>query len=240
MNTETSPSLSPASVPRQNAERALRLALEEIVQQRRDLQIRLLSDRHIAGLAEADILIQIDDYEIRLALLDAPSGSPILNPDQLAGFRSLFEGNPSTELVVLAWTTPDLLSQKLSLQIIAYLLDHPEQMPRFLAKAAPVRDLLNRILSDHLKVWEAAMLSPHQGSASSLDLRKIFLQHLRTSLLQEKDRSFRTEEKKLAARQLSGDRELSLVSDVFEAALQGTDSQTLAGRLVQPARRGGP
>jgi hypothetical protein len=230
---ETSHSLSPAS-----GTAALRQVIEEIIQQRQDLHIRLLSDRRIAGPSGTDILMQIDDYEIRLALLDAPHGPPALAQDQLAGFRSLFEENPSTDLIVLTWTTPDLLSQKLNLQIVEYLLSRPEQMTRFLAKALPVQDLLNRILSDHLKVWEAAMISPQQSPAS-IDLRTIFLQHLNTSLLQEKERSFRTEEKKLAVQQLSRDREFSLISGVLEAALQGTDPQTLAGRLVQPARRGG-
>ena len=48
-----------------NAERILKIFSEDIVQDYPELHIRFLTDNRIAGQSGADLLMQVDDYEIR-------------------------------------------------------------------------------------------------------------------------------------------------------------------------------
>ncbi len=228
-----------AALRRINSERVLRLALEEIVQQRHDLQIRILADRRIAGQAGADLLMQIDDYEIRLALLDAPSGKPELIPDQLKHFRVIFVENPSTEAVVLTWSTEDLLSQKLNLQIVEYLRAQPGQIAAYLQKARSLPDVIADILASHMRIWDFGLETPAESSLASGDIRKLFEEHFKMILIQEREKSYKTPERKEAALQINEEKELSLLNKALEDALQGQLSSALSNRLTQLARRGG-
>jgi len=239
ISASLSSSSGEAALRRINAERVLRLALEEIVQQRHDLQIRVLADSRIAGQAGADILMQIDDYELRLALLDAPMGNLDLTIEQLEGFRSVFEENPSTEVMVLTWTTEELQSQKLNLQIIEYLKAHPEQLSRYLAKVKPLQDVIREILTDHMKVWDAVIASPTASTLAATDVRTLFERHIKTSIKAARERSYRNVERKMAALRLSEEQEISMLSSVLAEALQGMPSKYLAGRLAQLPKRGG-
>ncbi|MGE5221435.1 MAG: hypothetical protein ACM3PY_03300 [Omnitrophica WOR_2 bacterium] len=222
-----------------NTERVLHLALEEIVQQRHDLQIRVLADSRIAGQSGADLLMQIDDYEIRLALIDAPVGNPELIPGQLNGFRGVFEENPSTEVMVLTWTTEDLLSQKLNLEIIEYLIAHPDQIAFFLEKSRPLNDVIADILASHMKVWDFILEPPAGGSFASGDISKLFEDHFKKNLEMERERSFKNIERKAAALRLDEKKEISILNNALEDALQGQLARSLASRLTQFTRRGG-
>src|SRR5271157_5077653 len=118
-----------ASLRRINTERVLKLVLDDIVEQRHDVQIRVLNDHRISGSVGADILMQIDDYDIRLEILDTPDNTCRLTRDQIIRFKEIFEENPSTETLVLTWTTYDLLSIQLSLSLIDQMtLGHIDSM----------------------------------------------------------------------------------------------------------------
>jgi hypothetical protein len=82
-----------ASLRRINTERVLKLVLDDIVEQRHDVQIRVLNDHRISGDIGADILIQIDDYDIRLEILDTSDNNCRLNKEQIIRFRKIFEEN---------------------------------------------------------------------------------------------------------------------------------------------------
>ncbi len=228
-----------AALRRINTERVLRLALEEIVQQRHDLHIRLLADRRIAGQAGADLLMQIDDYEIRLALLDSPSGKPELTPDQIDRLRLVFEENPSTEAMVLTWSTEDLLSQKLNLQIVEFLRAQPEKLESYLQKARPLPDVIAEILAGYMKIWELNLEAPAGSEPASGDIRKLFEEHFKLSLIQERERSYKNPERKEAALRIDEWKELALLNETLDEALQNQLSTALSKRLVKLPRRGG-
>lgn len=228
-----------AMLRRINTERTLHLALEEIVQQRHDLQIRILADSRIVGQAGADLLMQIDDYEIRLTLLDVPSGTPQLIPEQIERARSVFEENPSTEVMVLIWTTEDLLSQKLNLETIEFLRAQPDQIPLFLQKARPLTDVIADILASHMKLWDFILESHTEGSLASGDIHKLFEEHFKKSLEMERERSYKNVERKAAALRLDEAKEFSILNKALEDAVQGQPSKALASRLTQFTRRGG-
>ena len=111
---ELKASLSEASgeaiLRRINAERLLRILAEEFVETHQAERVRVLPDSRLVGESEADLLLQIDDYDIRLQLLDAPENEPVLSIDQLGEFLDLMENNPSTISLILVWMTDDLLS----------------------------------------------------------------------------------------------------------------------------------
>lgn len=219
--------------------RALRVALKEIVEQHHDQHIRLLMDSRIAGQEGADLFMQIDDYEICLALLKAPSGKPELNSDQLERLRLVFQKNPSTEAMVLTWSTDELLSQMLNLQIVEYLRAQPEKLPAYLQKARPLPVVMAEILAGHTKIWEFNPEAPAGSGPVSGDIRKLFEEHFKLSLIQERERSYKNPERKEAALRIDEWKELALLKETLEGILQGQISKTLADRLAQLPRRGG-
>jgi len=221
-----------------NAERVLRLVLEEIVQQRQDLQIRVLEDSRIAGKKGVDILMQIDDYEIRLALLDTPLQVASIEKDALNRYRETFEDNPSTEYIILTWTTDDLKSQKLNLHIIEYLKVHPENISQFLSKVKPLQEVLGEILTSHMKMWESMVVPSETDTSTIMDVKNLFLEYIHIALHKERDRQYRNKERKMAATNMPQDREVSLLTNVLDEALQGMSSKNLAVQLSQLPRRG--
>jgi hypothetical protein len=227
-----------AMLRRINTERAIKLALEELVLQRQDFQIRVLTDNRIAGLGGADVLIQVDDYEIRLVLLDAATEKLEIDMEIIQQFRNIFEENPSTELMVLTWTTDDLKSQRISLTIIDYLSEYPEKIQLFLDKAKHLLEVMDEILTSHMKLWDSVPISPSSAPSSISNVKKLFLKHMETTIREERQRSFRTPEKKIASHQILQEREISVLTGALDEALQGTMSNHLVIRLAQLPKRG--
>jgi hypothetical protein len=227
-----------AALRRINTERLLKLILEDIVKQRHDLQIRILTDSGIAGQAGADILMQIDDYEIRLNLIDATPDKLHLTISDLEQLRSLFEENPSTEALVLTWTIEDLPSVQISLKDLDRLKADPDQIVTLLNGATPLAQVVNRILDSHIKVWETFQASFETTSRSTTDLRKLFEDHFKKVLTQERERSYRNEERKIAAENMPEERETDLITKVLDDALKGSKSETLAKQLARLSKGG--
>jgi hypothetical protein len=227
-----------AALRRINAERVLRLALDEIVQQRHDLQIRVITDNRISGDAGADILMQVDDYEIRLELMDAPDNVPNLTREQLIAYKKIFEDNPSTEALVITWTLDELLSQKLSLVTIDYLVENSELIKDFIQKAKPLSDIVQDILVSQMRVWEDIPSLGNKDSNLSTDVQKVFEKHLSDEIRDELERSYKTEEKKLAVKSFPEKQEMKTINGALAEALQEEVVDTLATLLVALPRRG--
>jgi hypothetical protein len=221
-----------------NAQRNLRLALDEIVQQRHDLQIRVISDNRISGDAGADILMQIDDYEIRVEIVDAPDLMPTLTLENLKNYRQLIEDNPSTEALVITWTSDELLSQQLSLSTIDYLVKNSEKINDFVLTARPLSDVVQEILVRQMQVWDDIPSLGVQENGISTDVSEIFLKHFANELDSEKERSFKIEEKKLAIRQFPEKRETDNLKSILEDALNEHSAEELAIRLAQLPKAG--
>jgi hypothetical protein len=60
-----------AFLRRVNAERLLILVINELIDEHQAERIRILPDHRLAGNVGADFLLQVDDYDLRLELLDA-------------------------------------------------------------------------------------------------------------------------------------------------------------------------
>lgn len=240
--TEMSASLkSPsgeAALRRINAERVLKLVLDEIVEQRHDLQIRVLSDNRISGEPGADILMQVDDYEIRVELIDAPNLIPNLDVDKLRAYKQIFEENPSTEALIITWTSDDLLSQKLSLMTIDHLIENRELIKGFLQKAKPLSDVVQEILTIQMRVWKDIPSLTKKETNISTDVNSIFAKYFEIEIKAEREHSFINEEKKLAVKQFPEKQEMKVVNNVLQDALKEYSTEDLASNLAQLPRRG--
>lgn len=99
-----------AVLRRIDAERLLRLLVEEFLEIQGNKHVRVLPDSRLVeedGNLVADFLFQIDDYDVRVELLDAPNGKPVLALDQVKQFRQLLEDNPNTTALIVTWSTDD-------------------------------------------------------------------------------------------------------------------------------------
>jgi hypothetical protein len=237
MSASLQSSSGEAALRRINAERVLRLMLDEIVQQRHDLQIRVLTDNRISGYAGADILMQVDDYEIRIELKDISEDSPTLSMDELAVYKKIFEENPSTEALVIAWIADDLPSQSLSLETIDDLVNE-DLVEEFVKRARPLPDVVQEILSNQMRVWEDIPSLPNNISDTSSNIASVFSSHFKNTLKVEQERSFKLEEKKMAVKNFPEKRESDLFKSVLQDALKESSVEKLSDRLSQLPRRG--
>jgi hypothetical protein len=227
-----------AALRRINAERILRLMLDEIVQQRHDLQIRVLADSRISGYEGADILMQIDDYEIRIELIDIADRALSLSVDHLNIYRKIFEENPSTEALIIAWAADDLPSQKLSLLTIDYLLENNNLIQDFIDKVKPLPDVVQDILANQMKVWEDIPSLPKNEDDTTTNISTVFAKYFELAIMEERERSFKLEEKKLAVKNFPEKREADLVKNILQDALKESSIDELSNRLAQFPRRG--
>jgi hypothetical protein len=243
------------SLRRINTERVLKLVLDDIVEQRHDVQIRVLNDHRISGDIGADILMQIDDYDIRLEILDTADDSCRLSKDQMTRFKEIFEENPSTETLILTWTTNDLKSIQLTLSLIDQMtlgqldsvtLDNIDSVISsnsdvfdFTQKTRSLVEVINEILESRIKVWGKILAVPQEKGRTTTDIRMLFKGHFQTCLEEERSRSFKLEERKAAAVTLSEKEATELLNGILDKALTGEESEIMAKRLSQLPKRGG-
>ena len=244
-----------ASLRRINTERVLKLVLDDIVEQRHDVQIRVLNDHRISGDIGADILMQIDDYDIRLEILDTADDSCRLSKDQVTRFKEIFEENPSTETLVLTWTTNDLKSIQLTLSLIdqmtldklgPVILDNIDSVIfnnsdlfEFTKKSRPLVEVINEILESRIKIWGKILAVPQEKEGATTDIRKLFEGHFRTCLEEERSRSFKLDERKAAAATLSEKEATDLFNGILDKTLTGEATEIVVKRLSQLPKRGG-
>jgi hypothetical protein len=220
-----------------NSERVIKLVLEEVVRKRHDVQIRIINDSRIAGESGADILLQIDDYDIRLEILDAPENKTTLDIDQLVKFQSIFEDNPSTEILIVTWTTGDLNSIQLNLQDLDSLIRQPHLIPSYVKKVQPLQQIVTHLLESLINVWDKMPISPQEKEKSTTDIKKIFSKYFRICLEEERNRSFKINERKAAAASLIEKDAVNLLNNVLDQALRGDDAEELSVRLFHSPKR---
>jgi hypothetical protein len=228
-----------AALRRINAERLLRLLAEEFMESHQAERIRILTDNRLVGVAEADLLFQIDDYDIRLQLLDAPENTPVLNVDQLPDLLRLLENNPSTVALILVWTTDDLVSVPMSVARIRYLIENPGRLPGFISSAQPLPDVLRDVVARQVKVWEAGLGTLPRPETAPVDSRQLFEEAFGKAIERERRRSYRVLARKEAAQHFPVQKEKQVIMAAFKEAVSGASAKILKQRLSRLPRRGG-
>jgi len=228
-----------AVLRRINAERLLHLLAEEFIETHQAERIRILPDRRLVGKSEADLLLQVDDYDIRLQLLDAPENRPMLAVDQLSRFLDLLENNPSTIALILVWTTDDLLSVPLNVPRILFLLENPNRLPHLLSSAQPLLNVLSEVVARQSKVWEAKLDTTPHPEAMPGDSRQLFEEAFGKAVEVERQRSYKFPARKEAAQRFPVEREKRVIMEALKEALGGESFESLKKRLTGLPRRGG-
>lgn len=227
-----------AVLRRINAERLLSLVANELIAGQEGARVRILPDSRLVGEAGADFLLQIDDYDIRLELLDAPQDELALDATALPSILDLLQDNPSTVAVVLAWTTDELLAVPLSAVRVRYLMLRPDRLPDLAAMAKPLLDVLRNLVSQQTKAWHIGLTGAPQVRAKRADTRGLFEQSITAAIEAERRRSYRHIERKLAARQFPVNDEIRAILAVLGQALEGATANELVPSLTHIARRG--
>jgi len=228
-----------AALRRINAERFLYLLAEEFIEAHQAERIRVLPDRRLVGEPEADLLLQVDDYDIRLQLLDAPENKPTLATDHLPQLLGLLENNPSTIALILVWTTDDLLSVALNVSDIQLVREDHSRLPHLLSSAQPLLDVLGQVVTRQSKEWEAKLDTTPRPETMPGDSRQLFEEAFEKAVEAERQRSYKFPARKEAAQRFPVKRERQAILETLKEALDGESSESLKKRLTRLPRRGG-
>lgn len=227
-----------AFLRRVNAERLLVLVVNELIDEHQAERIRILPDNRLTGVAGADFLLQVDDYDLRLELLDAPDNRLQLDSEQLNTSIQLLEENPSTLALILVWSTDTLLSVPLSLTRIRYLSQNSDKITELLRQAQPLKDVISELIRRQIKIWDIESTQLPQTTGQSIDLFKIFSEEIGKAIDAEMHRKYHIEERRQAAQQFPYQLEKQLILSVLQDALQGVTADKLSERLVRVSKRG--
>jgi hypothetical protein len=231
-----------AILRRINAERLLQLAAEQLVAEHEARHIRVLNEDRVAdkpGVQLADYLIQIDDYDVRVELLDAPEDKPILKSEQLVQYKRLLQENPSTAALILTWTTNDLLSIPMSLARIAYLERGSMPLRQLIERHAhPFSEVLSEVIERQEKVWKVEIGLEEGITGQISNYPQVFKQAFERAIAHECERSFRKPMRKEAARTYDLNREKRTIMRIFKEAMSGTPSKALQTQLMHKLKGG--
>ena len=227
-----------AALRRINAERLLALLAEDLIEDHEAERIRILPDKRLAGESEVDFLLQIDDYEIRIELLDGPDGTLSLDPKRLPQLISLLENNANTVCLVLVWTTDDLPAVAFTVAELRQLVKEPDRLAGRLAEATPLPEVLRGILAQQIKLWDVGLDTSICPEDQPRDTCRLFEKAIMEALDAERDRRYRNAARQEAARQFPTSREKQVITEALERALGGASAREILPYLTKIAQRG--
>jgi len=227
-----------AMLRRVNAERMIRLYAEQIIDQHQAESIRILPDQRLAGEAVADFLVQIDDYDLRIVLLDSADGKPKLTTDQLEKWLDLLEDNPSTAIMIVVWTTNELLALPFSMIKIKTLMQFPEQIEDLLKEASPLELIIPEIILRQVKKWEIDEDLSRKPETRGRDIYSIFAEKIGQAIDDEANRRYRNVERLKAAQEFPYQKEKQNILTILSDALEGKSAKELEILLTRLPRRG--
>jgi hypothetical protein len=220
-----------------NSEQQLHQLLNELIATRQTDRIRILSDDRLAGNTGADMLIQVDDYDIRLLWQDTPNHTPELQVEQLPVYLQLLEANPSTLALILVWTLDELPAVALSVARIHFLMQNPDRSMGLAKNAKPLTSVLRDLVSKQMRVWDIGLEPRPRSTAKPTDIHHLFIDAIVTAIETERHRSYRHTERKRAARNFPADEEKQIVLKALNQALNGAAARDLVPMLTRVVRK---
>lgn len=226
-----------AQIRRAGAERKFVLLIDALAVELQE-KIRVLSDNRLAGKSGADFLIQVDDYEFRVELIDAPDNLLMLTKERLQASVRLLEDNPNTLALIYAWTTEDIRAVPFSFARIQYLLQNPDRIASLVRQARPLQDVVRDVIQRQIKIWDVNLENTQLATDPAVDVLQIFFEEIGKAIDKEMNRSYRNEERSQAAKTYPYQQEKQFLVSVLEDALQGADVNQLIDKLVHVTPRG--
>lgn len=223
---------------RRNTEDMIGLVARTIAEQALD-HVRVLTENRSAGQAGADVLLQIDDYDLRLVIEDPLHGRPALVETHLLQLLAILEANPNTVAVIVVWTTDDdLYALPFSPTRLRFLRQNPARLPSLLTRGEPLLNVLRTIIAQQTRLWDSTLDTAEVPRRASPPLRQLFQTEVVTAIEAERKRTYRTEERKQAARHFPVAAEQHLIMAIFDRALKGESSASLIAQFTCLPRRG--
>lgn len=227
-----------AFLRRVNAERLLVLIVKELIDEHQAESIRILPDNRLTDNSGVDFLLQVDDYDLRLELLDTPDDILRLNSENLDASIQLLEENPSTLALILVWSTDALLAVPLSLTRIRYLSQNNNKIVELLQQAQPLKEVISELIQRQIKIWDVDLTKFSKTTGQSIDLYKIFSEEIGKAIDAEMHRKYLLEERRQAAQQFPYQQEKQLILSVLQDALKGIEADKLSEHLTRVSKRG--
>ena len=216
----------------QRAKALLEQTLQELTHNQEGTQIRVLTNLGLAGSLEAQMVIQIDEYDFRVQLLQAYADEPQLRFEQLADFQQILEANPSTVALLLTWTTDNLLTIPLTIARIRFVQERPRVLPHLLRRARPLLAVLQNLMTRQIREWESGLDLSQRAVDEAVDIRQVFATSLEDAFEKERNRSYRQPARKLAAHRFPVESEKDIMLGILDEALKGEPANKLIKRLM--------
>lgn len=212
----------------QGAKSILHGKLQELVDSQQSTQIRVLTDAF-----DTEVVIQIDEYDFRLLLLEAPENEPRLALEHLSEYQQLLEANPSTVALLLTWATDELLTIPLTIARIRFLYQHPRMLPRLLRRARPLLAVLQNLITRQINEWEKGLDLSQRAIDEPIDVRQVFALSLEEAFHKERKRQYRQPARKEAAHRFPLQSEKHAILAVLDQALNGESAHNLVRLLTE-------
>jgi hypothetical protein len=227
-----------AMMRRINTERLIKLVLEDLVEKHKAESIRIIPDNRLTIQEAADYLVQVDDYDLRLILMDTVDGKVKLTAKLLQEWVTLLEANASTAILIVVGISDDLSSIPFTMKRLKSIVNSEEQITKIAQIAKPFEDVIADVIHHQTKGWKIPKLDPNQPSTSQRDLYAIFSEKIIRAIDDEANRRYRTEERLKAAKNFPAEQEKRAILRILREALDGAASKELEKRLTSLPRRG--
>lgn len=228
-----------AMMRRINSERLIKLAAENLVEKHEAESIRMIPDNRLTDQEAADYLVQVDDYDMRLVLVDAPDGKVKLSRELIQDWISLLETNPSTTILIAVWTNDDLAAIPFTMKRLKSVVDFQEQIQKIASIAKPFESVISEQIKRQTRGWKIPKVEQNRPSAGGRDLYGMFSEKISSAIDNEASRPYRTEERVKAAKNFPADQEKRVLLSILREALDGATRKELESQMSKLPRRGG-
>ncbi len=228
-----------AMMQRINTERLIKLLFEDLVEKHEAESIRILSDNRLTDQESADYLVQVDDYDLRLVLLDTPDGKVKITEKLLQHWVALLEANPSTTVLIAVWTNDELSSIPFTTRRIKSIIESKDKIEKIAEIAKPFDYTISDVIHRQTKGWNIPRIEQNQPSTGKRDLYSLFSEKIISAIDYEASRRYITEERVKAAQNYPADQEKRVLLNILREAIDGASAKELEDRLIKLPRRGG-
>lgn len=227
-----------AMMRRINSERLIKLAAENLVEKHEAERIRIIPDNRLTDQDAADYLVQVDDYDLRLILLDTSDGKVKVTKEMLQSWSNLLESNPNTTVLVAVWTNDELSSIPFTTRRIKSVVDD-EKIAKVAEIAQPFEHTISDVIHRQTKSWKIPKMEQNKPSGGKRDLYGVFSEKIISAIDNEAGRRYRTEQRVKAAKTYPAEQEKRVLLEVLRDALNGVSNKELEKQMVKLPRRGG-
>jgi hypothetical protein len=227
-----------AMMRRINTERLIKLIINGLAEKHNADSIRVLPDSRMTEQDAADYLIQVDDYDLRVVLLNAIDGNPLLTEKNVIDWILLLESNPNTIALIVVWTNDDLSAIPFSMRRLKAILETPNQIPRLIKTAKPFELIISDIIQRQTKGWKIPEIQKSETTTTGRDLFSIFSEKIIRSIDNEANRRYLIKERVQAAEKFPYETEKRTILSILQEALDGEPAEELKKHLTTISRRG--